>query len=70
MLRLDCAKAAKELAWTPVLELADALQMTVDWYRDFYGGRNVAETYAAQIAAYSSRSDAKWELLSPAVRGA
>jgi hypothetical protein len=44
--------------------------MTVDWYRDFYARNNIAETYAAQIAAYSSRSNAKWELLSPAVRGA
>ncbi len=70
MLRLDCAKAAKELGWTPVLKLADALQMTVDWYRDFYAGKNVAETYAAQIAAYSSRSKAIWEVLVPTVRGA
>lgn len=70
MLRLDCAKAAKELSWMPALELAEALQMTVDWYRDFYAGRNIAETYAAQIAAYSARSNAKWELLSPTVRGA
>jgi CDP-glucose 4,6-dehydratase len=68
MLRLDCSKAAKELRWTPILDLADALQMTVDWYRDFYAGRNVAETYAAQIAAYSARSNAKWEIRSPAVR--
>jgi len=70
MLRLDCAKAAKELLWTPVLELGEALQMTVEWYRDCYAGNKVAETYAAQIAAYSSRSNAKWELLSPAIRGA
>jgi CDP-glucose 4,6-dehydratase len=68
MLRLDCAKAAQELSWTPVLHLAEALQMTVDWYRDFYAGRNVAETYATQIADYSARSKAKWELLSPVVR--
>jgi CDP-glucose 4,6-dehydratase len=70
MLRLDCSKAAKELSWAPVLDLSEALQMTVDWYRDFYSGRNVAETYAKQIAAYASRSNETWELLSPAVRGA
>jgi CDP-glucose 4,6-dehydratase len=69
MLRLDCSKAEKELSWAPVLDLAEALQMTVDWYRGFYAGRNVAETYAVQIAAYSARSKTKWELLSPAVRG-
>jgi CDP-glucose 4,6-dehydratase len=70
MLRLDCSKAAIELAWTPVLDLSDALEMTVDWYRDFYAGKSVAETYAQQIAAYSLRANAKWEILSPVFRGA
>ncbi|MHB1744338.1 MAG: CDP-glucose 4,6-dehydratase [Acidobacteriaceae bacterium] len=70
MLRLDCSKAAKELSWTPILDLSDALQMTVDWYRDFYAGKNIAETYADQIAAYSLQANAKWEILSAAAHGA
>jgi CDP-glucose 4,6-dehydratase len=70
MLRLDCSKAAKELGWVPVMDLGDALQMTVDWYRDFYAGKNVAETYAEQIAAYSARSNTKWDLSAPVVRSA
>lgn len=69
MLRLDCAKAARELAWTPVLDLSDALQMTVDWYRDFYAGKNIAEKYAEQIAAYAALTSTKRDILSPAVRG-
>jgi CDP-glucose 4,6-dehydratase len=67
MLRLDCAKAAKELSWAPILDLSDALQMTVDWYRDFYAGKNIAETYADQIAAYSLQANATWEILSAVV---
>lgn len=70
MLRLDCSKAAAELSWMPVLDLADALEMTVDWYRHFYAGKNIAEKYAEQIAAYSLRANARWEILSPAFRGA
>jgi CDP-glucose 4,6-dehydratase len=70
MLRLDCSKAAMELSWTPVLDLSEALEMTVDWYRDFYAGKNMAETYTQQIAAYSLQAKAKWEILSPAFRGA
>jgi CDP-glucose 4,6-dehydratase len=70
MLRLDCSKAATELSWVPVLDLADALEMTVDWYRDFYAGKNIVETYAQQIAAYSLQANAKWEILFPAFRGA
>lgn len=70
MLRLDCAKVANELQWAPVLSLSEALEMTVEWYRDFYAGGNIAETYAAQIASYSLRSSSKWQSLSPACRGA
>ncbi|MHC4469759.1 MAG: CDP-glucose 4,6-dehydratase [Planctomycetota bacterium] len=31
-LKLDCAKAAAELAWEPVLPLEDSIRATVDWY--------------------------------------
>ncbi len=65
MLTLDCTKAAAELSWAPVIELSHALDMTVDWYRDFYTGKNVAATYMDQIAAYSIRANTKWEVLSP-----
>ena len=68
MLTLDCSKAAVELSWVPVLDLSAALEMTADWYRDFYAGRNVAETYAQQIATYSLMANAQWETLSPAFR--
>ena len=70
MLRLDCTKAANELSWAPVIELSDALKMTVNWYRDFYAGKNIAEIYAEQIATYSLQTNAKWEILSTSVRGA
>lgn len=63
MLRLDCSKAAAELCWRPVLTLSDALEMTVDWYRCFYEGKNMTSKYLEQIAAYSAKSEMKPELL-------
>ncbi|HLJ57659.1 MAG TPA: CDP-glucose 4,6-dehydratase [Chthonomonadaceae bacterium] len=36
-LRLDCAKARRQLGWRPRLSLADAIPWTIDWYRAFYG---------------------------------
>jgi CDP-glucose 4,6-dehydratase len=67
MLRLDCSKAAAELGWHPVLDLSEALEMTVDWYRYFYEGRhsgkNLRTKYLEQIAAYSTRVAKHSELL-------
>ncbi len=63
MLRLDCSKAAAELCWRPVLDLSEALEMTVDWYRDFYSGKNARTKYLNQIAAYSGKVTPQPELL-------
>jgi CDP-glucose 4,6-dehydratase len=52
MMRLDCSKAHAELAWHPILNLAEALKMTVDWYRCFYAEENIQEKYREQLAAY------------------
>ncbi len=35
-LRLDCSKALLQLKWQPKLNIAEALQMTVDWYRTYF----------------------------------
>ncbi len=62
MLRLDCSKAAAELSWRPILNLSDALEMTVDWYRCFYDGKNITSKYLEQIAAYSANTEAEIEV--------
>ncbi|MDH5750450.1 MAG: CDP-glucose 4,6-dehydratase, partial [Rhodospirillales bacterium] len=38
-LKLDCAKAFKELGWRPHLPLDDALRLSIDWYRAFAGNK-------------------------------
>ncbi|TDR48710.1 CDP-glucose 4,6-dehydratase [Tahibacter aquaticus] len=36
VLRLDCSKAARELAWQPVWNAATTIARTMDWYRAWY----------------------------------
>jgi CDP-glucose 4,6-dehydratase len=62
MLQLDCAKAAAELGWKPVLPLAEALTMTADWYKHFHAGKNPREKYLEQIAAYCKAVEARAQL--------
>ena len=48
-LRLDCSKALTKLGWRPLLELEDALQLTVDWYRAFQNNADMRVVTVAQI---------------------
>jgi CDP-glucose 4,6-dehydratase len=36
MLRLDCSKAASELAWDPVWNVQSAIAKTAAWYKDYF----------------------------------
>ena len=52
-LRLNTTKARTRLPWKPVLELNQALDWTVDWYRGYYGDSNsAAGKTAEQIQKY------------------
>lgn len=57
MLQLDWSKAAQQLGWTPSLDLADALTMTVDWYRDVLHGQSAREKCIRQIVQYCAKAD-------------
>ena len=48
-LKLDCAKSAERLGWTPLLDLEQALQLTVDWYRSFAAKADVRAVTLRQI---------------------
>jgi len=39
-LKLDCSKARALLGWAPVFGLAEGLDSTVKWYREYYSGLN------------------------------
>ena len=36
LLKLDISKAIKELGWKPKLNASSAVEMTMNWYKDFY----------------------------------
>lgn len=55
-LKLDCTKAHRRLGWEPVLDLNDTVEMTMSWYRDYYGAPASAPLLVQrQLAAYAAR---------------
>jgi len=57
MLHLDSSKAKQQLGWRPVLHLPDALDMTIDWYKCFFSGKNAREKCLEQISSYCGTAD-------------
>jgi len=54
-LRLDSAKAHRELDWHPRLKLDEALALTVDWFRALHDGKEMRDVTLAQIDAYQKK---------------
>ena len=50
-LKLDCSKAISMLAWRPVLDLSEALRLTLDWYQAFARSDDMRKFTLAQIAS-------------------
>ena len=53
-LRLDATKGRSELGWEPKLKLETALEWTMQWYRGWQEGKNMAELTAKQIEEYET----------------
>lgn len=53
-LKLDCAKAQQRLGWSPRMDLPQALDWIVDWYRAGSRGENMRRFTLDQIARYQS----------------
>ena len=51
-LALDSSRARRELGWRSRLSIANALNWTIEWYRDVASGRNARDACGAQIADY------------------
>jgi CDP-glucose 4,6-dehydratase len=54
-LQLDCRKARTRLGWRPQYDVREALSLSIDWYRRFYGQATPADLCRlteSQIAAY------------------
>lgn len=52
-LRLDVSKAASMLGLTQRWHLAETVERTMHWYRDFYAGQNARELCLKDIKAYT-----------------
>ena len=53
-LKVDASKAKGRLRWTPCLDLDQALDWTVEWYRAVDAGGDAAALCGAQIARYQA----------------
>jgi CDP-glucose 4,6-dehydratase len=53
LLKLDISKAQKELAWKPKLEIQQTMQITADWYKQFYSNSSQIKDFTLkQISDY------------------
>lgn len=52
VLRLDASKARVELGWKPRLKIEAALEWTMEWYRAWKQGDDMAEFTETQLGAY------------------
>lgn len=53
LLKLDISKAIKELNWKPKLEAGSAVEMTMDWYREFKHNKDSIDQFTdRQILKY------------------
>jgi CDP-glucose 4,6-dehydratase len=51
-LKLDCARAHDLLGWQPALGLDGALELVVEWYKQWQAGSDMQQITVDQIAAY------------------
>ena len=61
LLKLNCDKAHAELNWYSVLSSDECLQITADWYKEFYSGDQTKDMYPfcmGQIHRYAERAAA------------
>jgi CDP-glucose 4,6-dehydratase len=55
LLKLDSTRAKSQLKWRPKLSLAEAINMTAEWYSDFKEKRDLVESTGRQIRFYMDK---------------
>jgi CDP-glucose 4,6-dehydratase len=56
-LRLDSSKAIRNLGWRPVLNIEEAIKLTIDWYKTYYNHTaDIKEYTKNQIKNYQEKS--------------
>ena len=51
-LKLDCSKIKSELGWYPVWDIEKAMEMTVEWYRQYDISGDIRDITKSQIETY------------------
>jgi CDP-glucose 4,6-dehydratase len=54
LLALDCAKVRSKLGWKPGLSLEQAIVYTVEWYKAWHSGLDMAAFTRRQIKAFET----------------
>lgn len=62
LLKLNCDKAHAELNWYSALTIDECLQMTADWYKEYYSEiptKNMYQSCVKQVSKYEEKTEAK-----------
>jgi CDP-glucose 4,6-dehydratase len=57
LLKLDITKATTELNWKPVFNAQEAIETTINWYKNYYNGINVIKLMQSDIEYYQSKNN-------------
>ena len=69
LLKLNCDKALNDLNWLPTLKFGETVQMTIEWYKEYYqnadklNNSNMFEFSVSQIKEYhklATQRDLSW----------
>ena len=55
LLKLDISKATKDLNWKPVLNAQSAIELTINWYKNYYKNISAYELMESDIKYYQSK---------------
>jgi CDP-glucose 4,6-dehydratase len=58
LLKLNCDKALQRLQWRPTLDFDETVQLTAEWYREYYGesSSSILDLTSSQIAGYVAQA--------------
>lgn len=59
LLMLNIEKAQRELDWSPTYSADEAIEKTVDWYKNFYDNKQMFEYTIGQIKDYGEKLNGK-----------
>ena len=60
LLRLNCEKATSILEWRPVLDIAQTLEFTMSWYKNYYETKTLMRNFSEwQIQTYTEKATRK-----------